>query len=293
MRINLSKNYIGLIGIGLMGDPIGKRILAGGYSLRIWNRTPDKCDSLVKDGAVLLSSPREVADQVELLLLSLKDDAAVEKVLFGENGVFSMSGKVKIIVDHSTICPSKVRKIAKRVEKLGARYFDSPVTGSVSGAINGTLNSYFGGEIFEAEGIVSVLDLYIKNIKFMGSTGMGQVTKMCNQTVLLNMIISIFEMINLARKSGINDLLLQSAFDESLFDSGAWKIYGHSLLSGCDGMLAPIQNVMKDLLSIKSMGELTNSRTYLTEASLKVVSRLMSQGRGNEDILKLIDAYSS
>lgn len=292
MKSNVFQKRIGLIGVGLMGEPIARRILNGGYSLRIWNRTLNKCESLLKDGAILSKSPKEMAKHVDVVLLFLKDEFAVEEVLFGADGLFSVDGDVRLIADHSTICPTKIKNIVGQLEKIGVKYLDAPVTGSVSGAINGSLTGFFGGDSNDIDSIRHILCLYIKKINYMGENSMGQAAKVCNQTVLLNMIISIFEMINLARKQGIDDAMLLSAFEDSLFDCKAWQIYGHAAVSKQEKKLAPIRNVMKDLSYIYKIGNLKNSPTYLTETSLKLVSRLMERGMGDEDILKLIKVYS-
>jgi 3-hydroxyisobutyrate dehydrogenase-like beta-hydroxyacid dehydrogenase len=126
----------------------------------------------------------------------------------------------------------------------------------------------------------------------MGVNGMGQAAKVCNQTVLLNMIISIFEMINLARRQGIDDSILLSAFEGSLFDCKAWQIYGHAVISSCKQKLAPICNVMKDLNYINTVGSIYDSKTYITKTSSELVKKIMEKGMGDEDIVSLMKIYS-
>lgn len=282
---------VGFVGLGLMGLPMARRVINAGFDLYIWNRDSRKCQQLAHEGAIITSSPKDLARQVDVILLCVTDEYAVEAILFGSNGVLEANKPQQIIVDHSTICPVMVKTIANKIKYAGMAYIDAPITGSVSGAVNGTLVVFAGGDSESIEKVRPVLSAYSKRVNHMGANGYGQATKVCNQTVLLNMIFAIFEMVNLAKQQGLDTDKLLSVFEDSLFDCKAWRIYSQAVIFGGEQKLAPIKNVMKDMRYIQKVGKLTNSPIFLTEKTSKLVDGLISKGMGDQDIIELMQLY--
>ena len=155
---------IGLIGLGLMGRPMGMNLLKAGHKLTVWNRTPGRAGELVAAGAVLAKTPREVAEASEFLLTIVSDPPALESVLWGQEGknegaLAGLRGG-SIYVDSSTISPSLVGRIAAASKQRGVRFLDAPVTGGDWGAREGNLVFMIGGDadtLRDAEPILGVM----------------------------------------------------------------------------------------------------------------------------------------
>ena len=159
MESSASKK-IGLIGLGLMGRPMGMNLINAGHSLTVWNRTASRADELVAAGAKLAKSPQEVAAASDFLLTMVSDPPALEEVLWGSNGALQALKRGSIYVDSSTISPSLARKIAAACAERGVRFLDAPVTGGDWGAKKGELLFMIGGDadtLKEAEPILGVM----------------------------------------------------------------------------------------------------------------------------------------
>src|SRR5579872_7476453 len=137
---------VGLIGLGLMGKPMGRNLLKAGFPLVIWNRTRAKADDLVREGAKLAANPREVAAQADVLITIVSDPPALEEVLFGANGALEGLRRGSIFIDSSTISPDLARREAAACAERGVEFLDAPVTGGTWGAEKGELVFMIGGK---------------------------------------------------------------------------------------------------------------------------------------------------
>src|SRR5262245_21645661 len=113
-----------------MGRPIAARLLEAGYEVLVWNRTPDRCGQLVELGAEEVDTPAELGEHCDLVLLCLADAAAVEAVVFGEDGIATTADEDQLIVDLSSIPPETTREYARELEQAcGTGWVDAPVSG--------------------------------------------------------------------------------------------------------------------------------------------------------------------
>src|SRR6202049_4467556 len=133
---------VAFLGLGIMGRSMASNLAKSGHEVTVWNRTPGK----YVEGARTAESPEEAARGAEVVWICVSDTSAVETVLFGEHGVEHSLTDGMIVVDSSTISPSATRAFAERVQARGSQYVDAPVTGSKTGAENGTLIFILGGE---------------------------------------------------------------------------------------------------------------------------------------------------
>ena len=123
------------IGLGVMGMAIAQRLQGAGAALRVWNRSPGKCAPLQAAGATVCRTPAEAAAAAEVVFLCLMDGAAVEDVVFGEQGVAAGATAASLVVDHSSIAPDHARTLASRLQAgCGAGWLDAPVSGGVPAA---------------------------------------------------------------------------------------------------------------------------------------------------------------
>jgi len=200
----LGLKKIGFIGLGIMGKPMAMNLLKAGYPLTVWNRTRSKMDELVAMGAYGAESPKEVAEKSDVVITMVTDAAAVEQVILGPNGVIHGARPGLIVIDMSTISPIAARRIAKELEKKGVKMLDAPVSGGEKGAREATLSIMVGGpkEVFEE--CLPIFQCLGKRITYMGSAGMGQTAKMCNQVVCALNIQAVCEGLMLGAKAGLD-----------------------------------------------------------------------------------------
>ena len=133
---------VAFLGLGIMGRPMAANLVKAGHEVTTWNRSAGK----EVPGARAAATPREAAEGAEVVWICVSDTAAVERVLFGENGAAEALQPGMIVADSSTISPLETREFARRVRERGAEYVDAPVTGSKAGAESGQLLFMAGGD---------------------------------------------------------------------------------------------------------------------------------------------------
>lgn len=193
---------VGYIGLGIMGKPMAINILKAGFPLVVHNRSQAAVDELVKLGADKANSPREVAEQVEVIFTNLPDSPDVEKVVLGENGILAGAHAGLIFVDNSTIKPGTARKLAAALAEKGVLSLDAPVSGGDIGAINGTLAIMVGGPQQALQKVLPVLNAMGKTITHVGDSGAGQIAKAANQIMVAAQMVAMGELLIFAQKAG-------------------------------------------------------------------------------------------
>jgi 3-hydroxyisobutyrate dehydrogenase-like beta-hydroxyacid dehydrogenase len=198
------RTKIGLIGLGAMGLPMGRRLLENGFELVVVphaNRAP--ADELAGKGAAVASSPAELTGMCRLVITSVPDVPQVEEVLFGENGLARPGGEGLVYVDMSTITPKAARDFGARLAALGISALDAPVSGGPVRAADGTLTIMVGGEAEVVEQARPVLGVLGKHVIHVGGPGAGQTVKLANQLMISIIMIANAEALSLGVKSGV------------------------------------------------------------------------------------------
>ncbi|MFO7659018.1 MAG: NAD(P)-dependent oxidoreductase [Bacteroidales bacterium] len=195
---------IGWIGTGVMGTPMLGHILSAGYTCYVYNRTRSKAEPLIKLGAEWRDTPRQVAENAEVVFTMVGFPEDVNEVYFGEQGILKGLQKGKIAVDMTTTRPQLAVEIYNAAMQTGAFAIDAPVSGGDIGAHNATLSVMAGGdnEIFVR--IRPFFELLGKKIIYTGKAGSGQHTKMTNQITIASTMVGVCESLLYAYKAGLN-----------------------------------------------------------------------------------------
>lgn len=213
---------IGWIGTGHMGELMAMNLLKAGYRMHIYNRTVEKTASLVEEGAISVSSAKELVEQCDVSFLMLSDANAVKKVLTKEDGILAGVRPGKVIVDMSTISPADSRAFAQLVAEKGGVYLDAPVSGSVGPAKAGQLVILVGGDEATKEGCQPYFDVLGKKTIHFGENGKGSAAKLSINLLLAIVGQGVGETLLLAEKAGLEsekvlEMISQSAMNTPLF----------------------------------------------------------------------------
>lgn len=198
----MSTLRLGYIGLGLMGKPMAQNLLKAGFPLVVHNRSRQKVEELVRQGACAAESPREVAERSDVVFTNLPDTPDVLKVVLGDNGVLSGAHPGLIYVDNSTIKPAASREIYQRLAEVGVQSLDAPVSGGDVGAQQGTLSIMVGGDADALEKVAPAFQALGKTITHIGGPGAGQVAKACNQIMVAAQMLAMGELMIFAQKAG-------------------------------------------------------------------------------------------
>ncbi len=223
---------IGFIGLGIMGRPMAGHLVKAGHEVTVWNRTASKAHELVKAGARLGASPKDVASRSDVTITMVADTPDVRHVILGRDGVIEGARSGAVVVDMSSISPAATKDIAQALAGKGVEMLDAPVSGGEKGAIDATLSIMVGGKPEVFERVLPVFQTLGKNIVHIGATGAGQVTKACNQLVLSLTILGVAEALTLARKAGVDPAKVRSALLGGFAQSRVLELHGQRMLDG-------------------------------------------------------------
>lgn len=277
------KPSLGFVGTGLMGRPMTERLLAAGYQVTVWNRTPSKLAPLVERGAIPAEFPAAVTRASDIVFDCVTDTAAQEAVVFGPKGICEGADAQKLFVDFSSIRPDATRLMATRLrEHTGMGWIDAPVSGGVGGAEAGTLAIMCGGAEADIERVRPVVMNLCQRFTRMGENGAGQTTKLCNQVITGCTMAIVAEAVNLAQRSGVDAAMLTEALaggwaDSKILQTFVPRITGRDF----DPPLGAIYTILKDMDSATSLGRENQAALPMTATAAELM-RLYG-GRGHMD----------
>ncbi len=244
---------IGLIGLGLMGRPMGLNLLKAGYSLMVWNRTASRADSLVAAGAKLASSPQEVAIASDVLITIVSDPPALEGVLWGVPGSSRNAGALialrpgSIYIDSSTVSPGLARKIAAACQERHIAFLDAPVTGGTWGAEKGELVFMVGGDAEVLKDVEPVISVMGKKWFHLGPNGAGQTIKLAMNLILALQVDALAEALALVTAAGLQGEKLVEVLQSSMARAPVLDVKAPLLLKGEYPPSFPLRLMHKDM----------------------------------------------
>jgi 2-hydroxy-3-oxopropionate reductase len=277
------KTKVGLIGLGLMGKPMGMNLLKAGFPLTVWNRTASRADELVAAGAKLAPSPRELAANSEFVLSIVSDPPALEEVLWGQDGAMQGFKRGSIYIDSSTVSPTLARKVATACVERGVRFLDAPVTGGDWGAKKGELVFMVGGEaatLTETEPVLRVLG---KKWFHLGPNGAGQTIKLAMNLILALQVDALAEALALVTAAGLQGEKLVEVMQSSMARSGVLDIKSQNLLKGDYTPSFPLRLMHKDMRLALELAQQTHVELPATEAAFKTYSTVKEAAKEDLD----------
>jgi 3-hydroxyisobutyrate dehydrogenase len=284
-----SSTPLGYLGLGLMGGPMTRRLLAAGRQVTVWNRSADKLEAAVAAGAQRARSPAEVAEAAEIVFLNLTDTAAVEAVVFGPGGLATVPATGKLVVDFSSIRPDATVDIGRRLEAAnGMRWVDAPVSGGTKGAEEGSLAIMAGGDVRDVERARPHIMTMAARLTHMGPLGSGQTTKLCNQIIVGCTMTVLAEATRLAANSGIDPARLTEALAGGFADSKPLQLFVPRMAAGIhDPPLGHAYTMLKDLDSALEAARETGTPAPMAALASQLF-RLLAATRGEKaDALEL------
>ncbi|MBB3240683.1 3-hydroxyisobutyrate dehydrogenase [Pseudomonas sp. Tn43] len=284
---------LGFAGIGLMGLPMCRRLLAAGYPLTVWNRNPDKCAALVEAGARQVATPAQLCSHADVVMLCLADTAVVQEVMFGAAGVAEGAKSGQLLVDFSSLEPTATREMANALaSKTGMSWLDAPVSGGVVGAQAGSLAIMVGGEAADLERVRPVLLTLGQRVTHMGAVGAGQVTKACNQMIVACNALVIAEVVALAERSGVDAGLIAEALAGGFADSKPLQILAPQM---ADSHFEPVKwhvrTLLKDLDTAVKFSREQGSATPISGLAAQLMRLHGGQGYLEKDPSTLVQLY--
>ncbi|WP_376789581.1 NAD(P)-dependent oxidoreductase [Thermoflexus sp.] len=274
---------LGFIGLGRMGTPMARRLLRAGHRLTVYNRTREKAEPLIAEGARWADSPRAVAQASEVVFLMLADSAATEAMLAGSHGVLEGAYPGLIVVDMSTIAPAVSRRLAEQAAQRGVRMLDAPVSGSVGPATEGTLTIFVGGPREAFEAVEDLLRVLGRNIHYVGDNGMGCAVKLAVNLILGVSMQALGEAFALGARAGIPPQQLWGILQDLAVISPAQRNKGGKIVEGDFTPSFALRLMEKDLSLIVEFGRQIGAPTPLAAAAQQTFLMAREHGWADAD----------
>ena len=284
---------VGMIGLGALGLPIAANLRRADVPMRVHTRSrnAERDPSLL--GAITCATPAEAAEGVDVLLLCVSDNAAVEAVLFGANGASDHLAAGSVVVDCSTIAPATAIASAQRLAQRGVHYLDAPVTGGTEGAKAGSLTVLVGGEPAALERARPVLEIIGGSIHHFGAVGRGQQVKAVNQVLVAGSYAAVAEAMALGQQLGLPMDAVVTALQGGAAGSWALSHRATSMLTASYPLGFRMSLHHKDLgIALDAAGDV-NLDLPVTQLVANLENDLMERGHGDEDVSALHRHYGT
>lgn len=281
---------IGFAGMGLMGSRMARNLLKKGFPLTVWNRTPERCEPLAREGARVARSPRELAESSDVVVTCVADPDAAARIVFAEDGIRPAARPGFRYLECSTISPGLVRHMGDLLRPQGADILEAPVTGSKLGSEKGTLIFMTGGRAETHEELMPVMMAMGTKAILCGELGQASVVKLVGNTVISFMLEGFCEGVVLAQKTGVPLAKVLEVVMASGFASPYFAFKGAAIEKRDWDQHFSIDLLVKDQTLM--MEEAASRQVPMPglAAIREVFQSARAQGYGQEDIAAVIKA---
>ncbi|XP_053193670.1 cytokine-like nuclear factor N-PAC isoform X3 [Scomber japonicus] len=282
---------IGFLGLGLMGSGIVSNLLKMGHVVTVWNRTAEKCDLFIQEGARLGRTPAEVASMCDITFSCVSDPKAARDLVMGPSGVLQGIRPGKCYVEMSTVDPETITELSQVITSRGGRFLEAPVAGSQQLSNDGMLVILAAGDRTVYEDCSSCFQAMGKTSFFLGEAGNAARMMLILNMVQGSFMATIAEGLTLAQATGQSqqtflDILCQGQMASTFVDQKCQNIL--------QGNFKPdyyLKHIQKDLRLAISMGDMANHPTPMAAAANEVYKRAKALDQSDNDISAVYRAY--
>ena len=279
---------IGIAGTGKMGTAIAARLKSVGHDLLVWNRTEAKAQAAIALGATWCPTARDLIQQSDIVICLLTNEQALDDVYFSANGLLSAPAPGKLIIEMSTVSPDKQAVMADKASKVGVKYLECPVGGSIGPAKEGKLIGFVGGSAEDLEIARPLLEQMCKRVEHVGNHGAGSMMKLAINLPLLVYWHTFAEALSLIQPLALDPKRVVDIFSETSGGPNLLKNRGafiaQSLIDGkSDTVNVTLNTVIKDLNAMRTHAQTLDRKLPLTELAMANFEASAKSGLGDAD----------
>lgn len=289
----MSKPSIGFIGLGLMGRAMCEHMLDEGYNLTVMaNKSREAVDAVVARGATEVSSPKQIAEASDIIMLCMDTSVSVEGRMYGDDGVIAGLSKGKVVIDFGTSLPSSTKKIGSDVAAMEASYLDCPIGRTPAHARDGLINLMCSGDKSGFDRAESVLKDLGENVFYLGDLGSGHTIKLINNFFGMTVANAMSEAFAMADMMGVDKKQLHEVMAAGPLHSGMMDFVKGYAVDGDPSMLAfAIKNAAKDVGYYAQMSKDAGADSIMSQSTLKALNTARDDGMGDEMVSQMYDFY--
>ena len=283
----LSDWRVGMVGLGALGLPMAVNLRRAGLTLQVHTRSRRAENDPELSGACRCKNPAATAENVDVLLLCVSDDSAVNDVLFGQDGAAEQLEPGSIVIDCSTISPKGAQQAAAQLERIGVSYIDAPVTGGTEGARAGTLTVLVGGDAAVLAKVRPLLDVIGGSVHHIGPVGRGQQAKAVNQVLVAGSYAAVAEAIALGQRLKLPMQQVIEALGSGAAGSWALNHRSEAMLQGNYPLGFKLSLHRKDLGIALETANSVELDMPITALVAQLETDLIQKGYGDDDVSAL------
>ena len=280
---------IGIIGIGMLGEAVAENLLNLGYDISVYNRTIEKTRGVEIKGATVMSSPKAVAENTELVIIIVKDAIAVREVSFGKNGIIESGNKKLIVADMSTIDPVESKNIANEFQQNKIQKLEIPVMGGPNVAITGKLVMMASGPKTSFDYCKEIFDKIANKVFFLGEQGTANSIKLAMNLQITMLALSLSEGITLVEKSKVDPKIFLKVLNSTYFKTGMSENKAFKMINGDYDATFTMANLKKDITTMTNTAKELGIKLPMISKAEEIYENAINEGLGNLDYTKIIE----
>jgi 3-hydroxyisobutyrate dehydrogenase len=279
----MSKPKVAILGLGIMGGGMARRLLSADFPLAVYNRNREKSEALASEGAFAAASPREAASRSEIILSMVSNDDASRDVWLGENGALAGAARNSLLIESSTLTVGWIRELAAKAAERGCRFLDAPVTGTKPHAASGELTFLVGGIAEAVEAAKPVFSVLGRETNHLGPAGSGALMKLINNFICGVQAASLAEGLALIHAGGLDQSKALSVLTGGAPGSGIVKRVADRVATADYTPNFALRWMAKDLSYAIAEGSGKGLALQTASAALARFEQAISGGYGDED----------
>ncbi|MBC3765811.1 NAD(P)-dependent oxidoreductase [Neptunicella marina] len=287
----MSKPVIGFIGLGLMGGNMVENLQNRGYELVVMDLNQEAVDKCIARGAKSVSSGKELAESVDIVMLCLTTSTIVEKVVYADDGILAGIKSGSVLIDFGTSIPSSTRKIGADLAAKGVGMIDAPLGRTPAHAKDGLLNIMASGDMDTFNKVKPVLDEQGENVFHLGDLGAGHTTKLINNFMGMTTVCAMSQAFAVAERAGVNTQQLFDIMSAGPSNSPFMQFCKNYAVDNVSDLGFSIANANKDLGYFLQMVSDLGTESKIAEGSSANLQAAFDAGMGNGNVPEIVDYY--
>jgi 3-hydroxyisobutyrate dehydrogenase len=283
MSETMSKPSVAILGLGIMGSGMARRLLSANFPLSVYNRNREKCIPLAEAGAFVAATPREAASRSQIIISMVADDAASHNVWLGESGALAGASPKSILIECSTLSIGWIQDLAAKATGKGFQFLDAPVTGTKPHAASGELLFLVGGSaetLDEARPVFSVLG---RDVIHLGPVGSGALMKLINNFLCGVQVASFVEALSLINAGGLDRSKAISILTAGAPGSGIVKRVAERTMANDFTPNFALRWMAKDIAYALDSASTRGVSLPIAATALVAFQQAIAEGHGDED----------
>ena len=280
---------IGIIGMGMLGNAVALHLLDSGFEVTVYNRTKEKTTQAREKGAKVVTSPKEIAENSELIITVVKDAAAVKEISFEKDGIIEGKHEKLIVADMSTIDPTESKNISRKFQEHNIHKLDIPVMGGPNVAISGNLVMMVSGNKESFDHCKNVFEKIANKVFFLGESGVAHSVKLAMNLQITMLALALSEGIILMKKANVDPKIFLKILNSTYFKTGMSEKKAFKMVDSKYDATFTLSNLKKDISTITSAAESLGIELPMIKKAEQVYENAVKEGFGEIDYTGIIE----